>query len=246
VKQNKYDDPGFFETYSRMPRSVHGLSEAGEWYALRSLLPELRGKRLLDLGCGFGWHCRYAREQQARSALGVDISERMLTRARESTDDAAIQYMQSAIEDLDFDQDVFDIVLSSLALHYLDRFDLVCQRVCRWLTPGGVFVFSVEHPVFTAVAAQQWCYGPDGSRLHWPVDDYFRQGARHTQWLAEDVVKYHRTITTYINTLIDAGFRILNVSEAEPLLDIPRDRQDWRDEQRRPMFLLIGAAKPDS
>ena len=94
-----------------MPRSVHGLSEAGEWYALRSLLPELRGKRLLDLGCGFGWHCRYAREQQARSVLGVDISEKMLTRARESTDDAAIQYRQSAIEDLDFDQDVFDVVM---------------------------------------------------------------------------------------------------------------------------------------
>lgn len=65
MKQNKYDDSGFFDKYSQMPRSIGGLEAAGEWGAFRSLLPGLRGKRVLDLGCGFGWHCRYAREQQA-------------------------------------------------------------------------------------------------------------------------------------------------------------------------------------
>jgi cyclopropane fatty-acyl-phospholipid synthase-like methyltransferase len=63
MKQNKYDDPEFFTSYSKMPRSIDGLAEAGEWHAFRSLLPDLRDKRLLDLGCGFGWHCRYARER---------------------------------------------------------------------------------------------------------------------------------------------------------------------------------------
>ncbi|MGH7003791.1 MAG: class I SAM-dependent methyltransferase, partial [Alphaproteobacteria bacterium] len=61
MRQNKYDEPEFFGNYSDMPRSVDGLAEAGVWDAFRSLLPDLESKRLLDLGCGFGWHCRYAR-----------------------------------------------------------------------------------------------------------------------------------------------------------------------------------------
>lgn len=81
MKQNKYDDPAFFARYSEMARSVGGLQAAAEWPAFRGLLPDLRDKRVLDLGCGFGWHCRYAREQGARSVVGVDLSEKMLRRA---------------------------------------------------------------------------------------------------------------------------------------------------------------------
>ncbi len=63
-----------------MPRSVGGLDEAGEWPAFRLLLPDLRGKRVLDLGCGFGWHCRFAVGHGAQTAVGVDLSEKMLSR----------------------------------------------------------------------------------------------------------------------------------------------------------------------
>ena len=83
MKENKYDDAVFFEKYSQMDRSTKGLVGAGEWPALERMLPPLKGKRLLDLGCGFGWHCRYAMEQGAESALGVDISQKMLAVARE-------------------------------------------------------------------------------------------------------------------------------------------------------------------
>src|SRR6266852_5784356 len=55
----------FFANYSQMARSIGGLDAAGEWPALRALLPKLHDKNVLDLGCGFGWHCRYAREHQA-------------------------------------------------------------------------------------------------------------------------------------------------------------------------------------
>src|SRR5690348_5193860 len=128
MRQNKYDDPAFFANYSQMSRSIGGLEAAGEWPAFRALLPELRDKRVLDLGCGFGWHCRYAREQQARSVVGVDISEKMLGRARESTDDDAIEYRRLAIEDIDFPAEDFDVVLSSLAFHYVEHFDLICRK----------------------------------------------------------------------------------------------------------------------
>ena len=86
MKENKYDDSVFFEQYSHMPRSEQGLSAAGEWPALKALLPELAGKRVLDLGCGFGWHCRYAAEHGAARVLGTDLSQRMLERARAHRD----------------------------------------------------------------------------------------------------------------------------------------------------------------
>jgi SAM-dependent methyltransferase len=243
MKQNKYDDPSFFANYSQMARSIGGLDAAGEWPAFRALLPQLCGKNVLDLGCGFGWHCRYAREQQARSVLGIDLSEKMISRARESTNDAAIEYRQLAIEDSNFPAGVFDVVISSLAFHYVERFDIVCQNVHHCLVPEGVFVFSVEHPIFTALAAQDWYYGSHGERLHWPVDQYQDEGPRQARFLDHDVVKYHRTIATYLNTLLDAGFTITKLSEPQPTQEMLDRYPAMQDETRRPMFLLLAAVK---
>ena len=244
MKQNKYDDPTFFANYSQMARSIGGLEAAGEWPTFRGLLPELRDKHVLDLGCGFGWHCRYAREQQARSVVGVDLSEKMIARARASTNDAAIEYQRIAIEDIDFSAEEFDVVISSLALHYVEHFDTVCRKVYHCLVLGGAFVFSVEHPIFTALAAQDWYYGQHGERLHWPVDHYQDEGLRQARFLDHDVVKYHRTLATYLNTIIDAGFIITRLSEPQPTQEMLNKHPDMRDETRRPMFLLISALKP--
>jgi SAM-dependent methyltransferase len=243
VKQNKYDDPAFFANYSQMSRSIGGLDAAGEWPAFRALLPALRDKNVLDLGCGFGWHCRYAREQQARSVVGIDISEKMIARARESTSDSAIEYQRLAIEDIAFPAGACDVAISSLAFHYVERFDIVCRKVHHCLIPQGSFVFSVEHPIFTALAAQDWYYGQHGERLHWPVDHYQEEGLRHARFLDHDVIKYHRTIATYVNTLIEAGFTITQLCEPQPTPELLNQRPNWQDERRRPMFLLIAAVK---
>ncbi|MBB6733839.1 class I SAM-dependent methyltransferase [Cohnella zeiphila] len=245
MKQNKYDEPAFFRKYSQMPRSVDGLQAAGEWPELRAMLPDLRGKRVLDLGCGYGWHCRYARERGARSVVGIDLSEKMLERAREMTSDPAIEYRRIAIEDADFAEEEFDAVLSSLAFHYVESFDEVCRQVNRCLTPGGSFVFSVEHPIFTALSAQDWEYGPQGEKRHWPVDDYHLEGARDARFLEDDVVKYHRTVATYLNSLIGSGFRVEKLSELKPTEEMLNRHPEYRDEVRRPIFLLIAAAKPE-
>ncbi len=243
IMQNKYDDPAFFANYSQMARSIGGLDAAGEWPAFRALLPNLRGKKVLDLGCGFGWHCRYARAQQAQSVVGVDLSEKMIARARESTNDSAIEYRQLAIEDIDFPAEEFDVVLSSLALHYIEHFGIVCRKVHHCLVPEGIFVLSVEHPVFTALAAQDWYYGQHGERLHWPVDQYQDEGLRQARFLDHDVVKYHRTVATYLNTLIDAGFTITKLLEPQPTQEMLGKHPEMWDETRRPMFLLISAIK---
>jgi len=121
MKQNKYDDPGFFAKYSKMPRSIGGLNAAGEWPAFRALLPSLQDKKVLDLGCGFGWHCRYAREQGARSVVGIDLSEKMLARARAFAHDPAITYRRLAIEDMDFPKEEFGVVISSITKRYAGK-----------------------------------------------------------------------------------------------------------------------------
>lgn len=118
------------------------------------------------------------------------------------------------------------------------------DTVYRWLNPGGVFVLSVEHPIFTALAAQEWCLGPAGERLHWPVDDYQKEAPRRTQWMVDDVVKYHRATATLVNTLIDCGFRITRLLEPQPTAEMLRQQPDWRDEVRRPMLILLSGAKP--
>lgn len=241
MKQNKYDDSGFFAKYSAMPRSTLGLEGAGEWSAFRGLLPDMRGKKVLDLGCGFGWHCRYAREQQAKSVVGVDLSENMLSRAREMTSDPRIEYLRMAIEDIDFGEADFDVVISSLALHYIERFDLICRKIHHCLAPGGSFVLSVENPINTALPAQDWHSGPGGEKLHWPVDGYHNEGPREARFLENDVIKYHRTFSTYINTLITSGFRIAELSELKPTAEMLASHPAWQEEIRRPMFLLISA-----
>jgi SAM-dependent methyltransferase len=241
MKQNKYDDAPFFDRYSQMARSVEGLDGAGEWPAFRSLLPNLAGKCVLDLGCGFGWHCRYVREQGARAAVGVDLSEKMLARAMAETNDPDIEYKRCAIEDATFQSGQFDLVMSSLAFHYVQQFGAVCRKVFDWLAPGGAFVFSVEHPMFTALAAQDWCLGPAGERRHWPVDHYQDEGVRHTSWMAEDVVKYHRTLASYVNALVDSGFRIARLAEPTLTAEVLARRPEWQDECRRPMFMILSA-----
>jgi ubiquinone/menaquinone biosynthesis C-methylase UbiE len=108
MTQNIYDDDEFFAGYSRLRRSVEGLDGAPEWPALRTLLPDLRGRKVLDLGCGFGWFCRWARQQGAAHVLGNDVSERMLARCRTATADRAITYTRADMEQLELPADTFD------------------------------------------------------------------------------------------------------------------------------------------
>jgi len=243
MKQNKYDEINFFSEYEKMPRSVQGLDAAGEWHVLKALLPDFQDKTVLDLGCGFGWHCRYAREQQAKSVIGVDLSEKMLQKAQEKTNDPFITYLQMPIEDIHFSASQFDVVISSLAIHYVQSFEALCKKVYAYLKPNGSFVFSVEHPIYTSRNEQDWYYDENGKRLHWAVDHYQTEGIRETTFLTENVIKYHRTLSTYMNVLIQAGFTISAVKEPMPSEEMLKNIPDMQDELRRPMFLIIAAEK---
>jgi SAM-dependent methyltransferase len=242
MTQNIYDNPDFFAGYSRLGRSVEGLDGAAEWPALRALLPDLRDRSVLDLGCGFGWFCRWARQQGAARIRGLDISERMLARARSMTDDPAIEYERADLERLDLPTSSFDLVYSSLALHYIVDLEGLLAQAHRALVPGGSLVFSAEHPIFTAPAAPGWQSGGASGKV-WPVDRYLEEGPRITDWLAKGVVKQHRTLATYLNMLLRLGFDLSHVEEWGPTDAQIAARPDLAVERQRPAFLLVAARR---
>nr|WP_153365871.1 class I SAM-dependent methyltransferase [Rhizobium sp. ICMP 5592] len=242
VTQNIYDDPAFFQGYSKLQRSIDGLAGAAEWPSMRALLPDLRGLDIVDLGCGFGWFCRWAREQGAVGVLGLDVSDNMLARAESETVDKAIRYGKADLEDLQLPVAAFDLVYSSLAFHYIKNFSGLLVTIHRALKPGGRLIFSIEHPIYMAPRQPDWLVDAEGRRS-WPLDSYQMEGPRVTNWLAEGVVKQHRPMGTTLNLLISSGFTIMHVEEWTPTDADLATHPDWAIERERPMFLLISTMK---
>ncbi|MEJ0005893.1 MAG: class I SAM-dependent methyltransferase [Steroidobacteraceae bacterium] len=241
--QNIYDNSAFFAAYKALRQNDSGLNGAIEIPALRSVLPALSGRSILDLGCGFGDFARYARQAGAASVIAVDVSTRMLDEAARQTDDRAILYRRSSIELYVPEAQSLDVVVSSLALHYVPDYATVVQRVYAALKPGGWFVFSVEHPACTANSVG-WVRDAAGESVHWPLDHYQEEGRRATTWFVDGVIKYHRTVATYVNTLIYAGFRIQMLSEPTPSAEAVSLRPALLAENRRPPFLVLAAIRP--
>lgn len=125
-------------------------------------------------------------------------------------------------------------------LHYLESFDEFLNKIRLWLKPNGILVFNVEHPIFTAEGTQDWYYENEQIK-HFPIDNYFIEGRRDAIFLGEHVVKYHRTITTYLNGLLEKGYRLLNVVEPKPTEKMIAEIDGMKDELRRPMMLIVVA-----
>ncbi|PIF33142.1 methyltransferase family protein [Flavobacterium sp. 9] len=243
MKQNIYDDIDFFENYGKMPRSVDGLNSAGEWHVLKNMLPDFQDKNVLDLGCGYGWHCIYAKEQGAKNVIGVDLSKKMIDKAKENSKELSIEYYQMPVEDIEFENEQFDIIFSSLTFHYIQNLDVVFRKINKFLKKGGSFVFSMEHPVFTSKPEQDWFKDEKGNLLHWPVDNYQDEGVRQTNFLGHKVIKYHRTVASILNTVIESGFAVKQISEPKPSEEIIEKYSAMKDELRRPIFIMVSAGK---
>ena len=242
MAQNIYDDAGFFTGYSQLPRQVRGLVGAPEWPAIRAMLPNVSGKRVVDLGCGFGWASRWMREQGASAVLGIDLSQNMIARATAMTHDPAVSYEIADLETLQLPQASFDLAYSALAFHYIKDFDRLANMLHRSLTPGAHLVFTIEHPVYMAAIGPHWLQD-DSGRKTWPVNHYFIEGERRTDWYVKGVLKYHRTIGTTLNALIGAGFTLRHVEEFCPTPEQITETPELAEELERPMMLLISAQR---
>jgi SAM-dependent methyltransferase len=250
TNQNVYDDESFFTAYSKLPRSQGGLANAPEWPILKKMMdPQLSGNKVLDLGCGYGWFCRYARDAGASHVDGVDISERMLKKAREldDKDGESISYDQKDLEVVDLEKGVYQVVFSSLTLHYVKDLERLLSQIHQSLQPGGQFVFSAEHPIFTSPKAKTCKFQEHESETvgdkYWPLDGYAEEGPRAKVWIGQEVIKVHRTIGTYFRLLTEAGFLVTSIVEWMPTKEMVVEHPDWQPERERPMFLLIQCRK---
>jgi len=237
-----YDNKTFFDAYAQMARSKDGLKSAGEWHQLQPLFPPLQGKSVLDLGCGYGWHSKYAAEQGATSVLGLDLSEQMIAEAQKRNLAANIIYKVCGVEEYEYPENTYDLVISNLVLHYVADLDSIFEKVYQTLKINGNFLFNIEHPVFTAGINEDWIYGKDGTPTAWPIDNYFYPGERQTVFLGQQVTKQHHTLTQILMGVINTGFVLEHIEEAQP----PKEMlhiSGMKDEMRRPMMLLVKAKK---
>jgi ubiquinone/menaquinone biosynthesis C-methylase UbiE len=166
----------------------------------------------------------------------------MLARARATTRDKAIRYQRADMEQLELPAAAFDLVYSSLALHYVKDLDRLMAQVHRSLVPGGSLVFSAEHPIYTAPTAPGWVRDATG-RKTWPVDGYLDEGPRSTDWLAKGVIKQHRTVATYLNMLLRLGFALAHIEEWGPSAEQISGHPALADERQRPPFLIVSARR---
>jgi 2-polyprenyl-3-methyl-5-hydroxy-6-metoxy-1,4-benzoquinol methylase len=175
--------------------------------------------------------------------VGVDLSERMLALARAQWSHPRLTYQRAALESVTFPPGRFDLVVSSLALHYVEDYRGLVARIAGWLAPGGALVYSTEHPLYTArLPGDGWVRDAAGTR--WAVDRYADEGAREESWFVAGVRKVHRTLSTLINGLVDAGLVVERMLEPVPDARWLAAHPQSLDERRRPVFLLVRARKP--
>lgn len=239
--QNIYDNPDFFEGYKALRKNALSLNNVLEQPAIRSLAGNLIDKSILDIGCGFGDFCRYASAQGASFIIGIDPSENMIKEARSETEDNHIQYQCLPIETYQAEKNKFDLIVSSLAFHYVKDFNMITKKMYHWLKSGGKLIFSVEHPICTA--NPKAIMGEDENGKFHPVYNYRDEKSFKQKWFVEGVKKYHRTISNYFNTLLAHEFCIEEVLEPMPTDEQIKAQSQFAVHAIRPPLLIISARK---
>ena len=245
ARQNIYDNETFFGEYRKLREREVNANNLFELPTLFSLLPDLEGKKVLDLGCGSGERCIDYLKKGAASVTGVDISEKMLAVAEAENNDPRITYLKMPMEEIGSINDEFDVVISSLAFHYVEDFGGVVANVYRLLRDGGIFLFSQEHPLATCYSGKgdRWTRDENGKKLYANIADYCVERRNDSTWFVEGVQRYHRMFSTIVNTLCDAGFRILKMAEPYPTEELVRKYPEYYDLYHKPDFLFVKAAK---
>jgi SAM-dependent methyltransferase len=207
--------------------------------ALLAELGDVAGLHVVDLGCGDAAVGAMLMRQGCASYLGIDGSKEMVARAEETLADTRGRVALQNMESLSLPAGSVDLVVSRLALHYVQDLDGVLRSCRAALRPGGRVCFSVLHPVITSSDVQS---GQDGPRGSWTVDDYFVGGARERSWMGDTVTWHHRTIEQYVGALAGAGFSLAALRECEPEPGrFGGDEAELTRRRRVPLFLLLSA-----
>ena len=232
VSLNSYEEMAeyYFSYVDRKPFNAYY-----ERPATLSLLPEVAGKRVLDAGGAAGWYTQWLLEKGAE-VTAVDFSAGMIEMTRKRVGERAQIIRADLNEPLDFmAKESCDIVLSSLALHYLKDWTLVMSEFHRILAKGGRLIFSVHHPFMDFTVFQR--------------DNYFLTELLDDEWETQKgkvkVQFYRRPLSQILSAVLEAGFLLEKVLEPMPTEEFKSAQPDaYRRLIHKPQFLFLRARKP--
>lgn len=200
-----------------------------------SMAGNVRGQRVLDVGCATGALSR-AFAAQGASVLGIDVNPRLVQQAREATQANAEFVVADIAEPMPFlGTGMFDVVAASLVLHYLEDWGPPLREFARVLRPGGLLVLSTHHP------AMDIRFGRSEAPYFATVllTDTWHKGGR-----AFEVRFWHRPMHAIVDAIADAGFLIERIPEPVPpraaFSAMPRA---WDRLARGPWYLFIKAVR---
>lgn len=247
VPLKTYDDIAeWYDTWI----GTHSMRQDPFFPTVEALIGEVAGQRICDFACGQGRVARHLADLGAH-VVGIDLSAKLLAIARryEETDPHGIEYVQADARSLDDKMlGLFDGVVCFMALMDIPDLAPTLQSVVRILRPGAWFVFAILHPCFHTSQSGEM-ETPQGAVR--TIGSYFVEG----YWLSDarpgppgKVGAYHRTLSTYVNTLTDVGLQLVCLSEpgaASNIADSPSlsglSRPVW---SQVPAILVASCRKP--
>ena len=165
------------------------------------MMKSVKGKKILDAGCWAGNYCKILADMEAE-VFGIDISPRMIDLAKEQCKDNKIDFRVSDIENLPFDDNEFDIVISAFSLLYKKDLRSSLREFKRVLKKDGEAYIAVPHPVRKMVKY---------------THDYFKTGKHWQNRGKMRFFNYYRTMEEYVNNLASEGFSIREMREPKPV-----------------------------
>ncbi|MGA8542127.1 MAG: class I SAM-dependent methyltransferase [Thermoplasmata archaeon] len=219
---------------------------------LLAVLGSVRGRRVLDIGCGNGYLTRRFRRQGATRAVGVDASHASIriARRREAAHPSGAEFVQGDASRLhQFTGGSFDRIVANMSLMDIRDAAGTVNEMGRLLAPGGRLVFSINHPCFDIDERSSWVVErrPYHETVARKVEEYRRERPVRVAWKISDTetaytTAYHRTLATYSRYLGDAGLGILRMIEPAPQPELIRRSDQGRFIAEIPLHLVIEAA----
>ena len=240
---------------SYMQRRKEGSTVAHDFIekpAMYSKIPDVKGKSVLVIGCGHGDECKHLKALGAKRIVGIDLSEKMIELAQKENPD--LEFYQMDMEELNFPEDIFDFVYSSLAMHYLKDWTKALLSVKKVLKREGNFLFSTHNPVMWS-AKRTRTENERGSILGYVkylkedrcevFGDYLNTRKITDLWYDEfEISYYHKSFSSIMKDIITSGFQVTDVLEPKALSEAKNKAKTfWEIREKIPLFIIFELQK---